>query len=176
MVYGENGAIIVMWSIHDRQTDFPFSRFRVGVIAMAKRGAASKPDGGKVNKAAAVREFLSVHPDAKSAEVVTALAAKGIDVAPNYIATVRYHQSNKVKGKKGEVTVPELKLMSRVISRDPGGVSKAREALALAKELAGQFEGLERAEQVLNAYNEFVSGQSEGATTADGVSASTSAA
>lgn len=43
----------------------------------------------KVNKSAAIREYLSVHADARPKDIVAALAEKGITVSPNMVSIVK---------------------------------------------------------------------------------------
>jgi hypothetical protein len=54
-----------------------------------------------VKKAAAVREYLVDHPDAKNAEVIVALAAKGIEVTTNYVSVLRSKKRPKGRPKGG---------------------------------------------------------------------------
>ena len=43
----------------------------------------------KVNKSAAIREYLSAHADARPKDIVAALAEKGITVSPNMVSIVK---------------------------------------------------------------------------------------
>ena len=43
----------------------------------------------KVNKSAAIREYLAANPEAKPKEIVAALADKGITVSPNMVSIVK---------------------------------------------------------------------------------------
>jgi len=54
-----------------------------------------------VNKSAAIRDHLAANPDAKSAEVVTALKEKGIDVKPGLVRMVKSAKSGKGAKKAG---------------------------------------------------------------------------
>ena len=54
-------------------------------VAAAKNGS-DKPE---INKAQAVREYLTTNPDAGPTAVVAALKKEGIDVAPNYVAAIK---------------------------------------------------------------------------------------
>jgi len=62
---------------------------------MAKKPRANKntksfsTSGSKVNKSAAIRDYLAVSPEAKPKEIVTALAEKGITVSPNMVSIVK---------------------------------------------------------------------------------------
>ena len=55
--------------------------------------AKSQSGNGDVNKSAAIRQALIQYPKAKSKEIVSLLAAKGIKVAP----TLVYYIRNKAK-------------------------------------------------------------------------------
>jgi hypothetical protein len=59
------------------------------------RVMARKRDG--INRSQAVRELLSTNPKMKAKEVVTTLAAKGIDIKPALV----YFVKGQMKGKKG---------------------------------------------------------------------------
>lgn len=57
---------------------------------MAKKSANSKSsDKPKVNKSAAIREYLMVHKGAMPKEIVPALKAKGIDVSPQMVSLIK---------------------------------------------------------------------------------------
>jgi len=66
---------------------------------MAKRTKSSKTSKSesasvavaetKVNKSAAIREYLKSNADAKPKEIVAALAEKGITVSPNMVSIVK---------------------------------------------------------------------------------------
>lgn len=79
---------------------------------MAKRTKsvkASKSDSAlvaiaeaKVNKSAAIREYLKSNGDAKPKEIVAALAEKGITVSPNMVSIVK--AKTKVKSARRQAT------------------------------------------------------------------------
>ncbi|MBL9084756.1 MAG: hypothetical protein JNK76_23325 [Planctomycetales bacterium] len=50
--------------------------------------SASTSDS-KVNKSAAIRDYLAASPEAKPKEIVAALAEKGITVSPNMVSIVK---------------------------------------------------------------------------------------
>lgn len=57
---------------------------------MAKKSATTKAtDNPKVNKSAAVREYLMAHKGAMPKEIVPALKAKGIDITPQMVSLVK---------------------------------------------------------------------------------------
>jgi len=102
----------------------------------------------KVNKTAAVKEFLEANPNAGPTEVVAALAENKISVTPNYVsnikskgksggkqvkrrgrpkaATVQASATGPLSGKLAEA----IKLVEKV-----GGIKKAKETLDAVKAL-----------------------------------------
>lgn len=57
---------------------------------MAKKSATSKAtDKPKINKSAAIREYLTAHKGAMPKETSAALKAKGIDVSPQMVSLVK---------------------------------------------------------------------------------------
>lgn len=66
---------------------------------MAKKrnadSADASSDAAKVNKSAAVREYLKGHKQARPKEIVAALKERGIDVSPNMVSMIR--AQSKVK-------------------------------------------------------------------------------
>jgi len=87
----------------------------------------------KHNKAALIREFQAEKPDASAKEIVDALAAKKIKVTAAYIYAL--------KAKNGKPKPAAL-----------GGV----EALVLAKKMADQLGGVDKARDLLNALAQLV--------------------
>lgn len=75
---------------------------------MAKRIKSAKAGKGdsapvavaeaKVNKSAAIREYLKSNADAKPKDIVAALAEKGITVSPNMVSIVK--AKTKVKSRR----------------------------------------------------------------------------
>jgi hypothetical protein len=88
---------------------------------MAKRAKAGGTEA-KVNKSAAVREYLDSHKDAKPKEIVAALKEKGIDISPNMVSIVKA----KAKVKRAKRQAKEAKA-----SHDSSAVSKAAGAAGL---------------------------------------------
>jgi hypothetical protein len=64
-----------------------------------------------VNKAQAIRDYLATNPTAKGTEVVAALKAKGINVAPAQVSNVK--TAGKKKGRK---KTRRAKLGSRLVA------------------------------------------------------------
>ena len=57
---------------------------------MAKKSQSKASEGQpKVNKSAAVREYLMAHKGAMPKEIVPALKAKGIDITPQMVSLVK---------------------------------------------------------------------------------------
>ena len=57
---------------------------------MAKKSATNKAtDKPKVNKSAAIREYLTAHKGAMPKETSAALKAKGIDVSPQMVSLIK---------------------------------------------------------------------------------------
>lgn len=57
---------------------------------MAKKSQSKAADGqSKVNKSAAIRDYLSAHKGAMPKETSAALKAKGIDVSPQMVSLIK---------------------------------------------------------------------------------------
>jgi hypothetical protein len=124
---------------------------RIGDIEMAK-----KP---KVNKTQAVRDYLKAHPEAKSGEIVAALAKQGIKITPNYVSNIKTTTSKARKAKKtvkqqaavavaapavvekpmktgDTITLEQIKKTAKTI-KAMGGFQRVTEVLEAIKELGG---------------------------------------
>lgn len=94
----------------------------------------------KVNKSAAIREYLSSNPDAKPKEIVAALKKDRIRVSPQMVSTIKGKVgSPKKRGRKptvaanGHVNMDQL-LAAKVFVQRCGSIEEARNAVqALAK-------------------------------------------
>src|SRR4051812_31452146 len=108
---------------------------------------AKKEDGGngKVNKSDAVREFLAQSPKATSQEVVTALAEKGIRVAPSLIYFVRSKQKQAKRQARrervaessrqsGAANPVEVVLRVKDLAREVGGFKNLKQLVDLLAE------------------------------------------
>ena len=63
---------------------------------MAKKSATNKAtDKPKINKSAAVREYLKAHKGAMPKEIVPAMKAKGIEVSPQMVSMIKAKQKIK---------------------------------------------------------------------------------
>jgi hypothetical protein len=54
---------------------------------MAKKQAAAP--AAPVNKSKAVREYMASHPDARNSEIAAELTKQGVQMSPNFVATVK---------------------------------------------------------------------------------------
>ncbi len=98
---------------------------------MAKKRSGSKSQ--------AVRDFLKAHPDAANKEVAEVLAAKGIEVTPNFVAIIKARGTKRREVVKTVVSqrgigIPEIKAALGLL-KVCGGVAAAKEALAAAEEI-----------------------------------------
>ncbi len=102
-------------------------------------------DGGKVNKSQVVREFLAANPTADSQEVIAAMAAKGVKVAPTLVYYVRSKLGQARRKEKRErvaassrqtgVTNPvELVLRVKDLAREVGGIANLKQLVDLLAE------------------------------------------
>jgi len=108
---------------------------------MAKRTGkkASKPatEGGetKVNKSAAIRDYLGAHRDAKPKEVVAALKEQGIDVSPNVVSIVKAKLKVKSARRGAKKATASQEAGAADKTKQAGGLDAA---LALYKAAQGQ--------------------------------------
>lgn len=119
-------------------------------------GDSKKPD--EVNKTQVIRDFILANKTAKPKEIADALAAKGIDVNPQYVSTVKFNMKNKRGGapkKAGRkvTSKPAARASKGAAKRGPAAgtdmVSIA--ALRAAKKLADEMGGIAKARAALNA-------------------------
>jgi hypothetical protein len=98
-------------------------------------GAAIQDGATKVNKSAAIRDYLSSHRDAKPKEVVAALKEQGIDVSPNVVSIVKAKTKIKAarRGAKRAAAAHEAGAADR--TKQAGGLDAA---LTLYKAAQGQ--------------------------------------
>lgn len=82
-------------------------------------GAATADGATKVNKSAAIRDFLATHRDAKPREVVAALKEQGIEVSPNVVSIVKA----KVKVKAARRGAKRA-----AAAQEPGAADKTKQA------------------------------------------------
>ena len=92
-----------------------------------------------VNKTQAVRDFLKANRKAKNAEVVDALAKKGITIAANYVGNIKathnkHRRAVRTVVANGGVGIPEVKAALAFL-KVSGSVAAAKKALAVAQEI-----------------------------------------
>ena len=99
----------------------------------------------KTNKSDAIREYLAASPKATSKEVVTALAEKGIKVAPSLIYFVKSKASHArqkatrataAEGLRSSGMTNPVELVVRVkdLARDVGGIKQLKQLVDLLAE------------------------------------------
>jgi hypothetical protein len=100
---------------------------------------ARKRSAGGVNKSEEIRTFLRENQGAATGDVVTALAARGIEVSAGLVSNIKYTSSKKKPGrrKKGgpgrppaqeSVSISAL-LGAKKLVNEVGSVDAARKAL-----------------------------------------------
>ncbi len=105
----------------------------------AARKQAVGTNSNGVNKTQAVRDFLKGNKKAKNAEVVEALAKKGITVSSNYVSNIKTTHNKRGRAvrtvvAKGGVGIPEVKAALAFIKLT-GSVTAAKKALEVAQEI-----------------------------------------
>jgi predicted nuclease with RNAse H fold len=106
---------------------------------MAKLRRQSMPKKQAVSKAQAVRDYLKVHPQAKSSEIAEALGKQGIEISAVYVAGIKSaakkrRRAVKVVREKRGVSITEIKAALALI-KVAGSVGAAGEALSAAEEI-----------------------------------------
>jgi len=107
--------------------------------------AKSNSGNGSVNKSAAIRQALIQNPKAKSKEIVSYLAGKGIKVAPTLVYYIRNKAKHAQQVQKRERiaessrstgTADPVKLIIRVkeLSRDAGGIQSLKKLVDVLAE------------------------------------------
>ncbi len=107
---------------------------------MAKKKGRKR---GGVNKSQEIRDYMKDHPDEGPTAVAAALTAKGVDVTPEFVSTVK--STDLRKGKKGK----RGKRGRRAV---PGSISDTIKALESAKKLVDQLGGVSEAKSAIDAY------------------------
>jgi hypothetical protein len=116
---------------------------------------AKKAKGGDVNKSAAIRELLQNNPAIKAAEVIAALADRGIHVNPGLF----YFTKGKMKGRKGRRKKARRMVanVSATLGSNGAPSAKAGEVVATilkVKHLAAEVGGLRKLEALVEALAE----------------------
>jgi hypothetical protein len=112
--------------------------------------ARKRKAGRDVNKAEKIREYSEKNPQMRNVEIVTALAAQGVKVTPNYVSIIRSkagtgkRRRRRRAGRRGRaatmhtsngVGLDQMREAARLI-RSAGGIEGARQALAVAEQIA----------------------------------------
>jgi len=140
-------------------------RATVEAVKPEKNGG-DKPE---VNKAQAVRNYLTANPTAGPTAVVAALKKQGIDVAPNYVAAIKSKLNKTTTVKEvakpapeaapapavvekpittaGTITLEQVKQVAQTV-KSLGGLQRATEMLDVIKELGGAKKFRELAEAI----------------------------
>ena len=106
--------------------------------------AAPKSD---VNKTEEIKKALAATPDKKPKEISEVLTAKGVEVSPAYVSTIKTNLKAKAEAPKKKAT------KKRTPTAAPAS-DITFEQLCMAKEMAQQFGGIEKAKATLAALSE----------------------
>jgi len=96
--------------------------------------AAAPAEPVKVRKSTAVRDYLAAHPDAKNADVVAALAAMGVAIAPAYVSILR-SKAGKPKSPRGRRVKDEQSSIGAVGLKESLVRELRKERASLAKRI-----------------------------------------
>ncbi|MCH5375687.1 MAG: hypothetical protein JJ992_17080 [Planctomycetes bacterium] len=125
---------------------------------MAKKKATKAATGeSNVNKTAEIKKALAATPEKPPKEIADNLIAKGVDVTPGYVSTIKTNlkKASETRKKTGKKRVTKKK-----VGRKKRGTASAKasgityEQLQLAKQLAKNFGGVEEAKAALNALSQ----------------------
>jgi len=126
-------------------------------------------DTPQVNKAQAVREYLTANPGAGPSAVVAALKKDGIDTTPNYVAGIKGKLKKTGTGRKASKPTPEVAAAPAIVEKPAtaggaitldhikkvaqtvkslGGLQRATEVLEVIRELGGAKKFKELAEAI----------------------------
>ena len=103
----------------------------IQAVSTAATGEIAEP---KVNKSAAIREYLKAHKQSKPREVVAALKGHGIDVSPNMVSFI----NAKAKVKRASRRTKEAVADGSVTTKQSGNAAALNAALLLYKAARGQ--------------------------------------
>jgi len=111
--------------------------------------AAPKTD---VNKTQEIKKALAASPDKGPKEISDALKAKGLDIKPGYVSTIKTNLKAKAKKAPKKKAVAKKKATGK---KPAAKVSAATditfEQLCKAKELAQELGGVDKAKEALSA-------------------------
>ena len=136
---------------------------------MAKKTATTKKrtaPKASVNKTQEIKKALAAAPDKKPKEISEALTAKGVDVSPAYVSTIKTNLKAKTGAPKKKVAPKQKAGKTSLTAKKKVAKKKATkkrapkaapvtdityEQLKKAKEMAQQLGGTEKAKEALAA-------------------------
>ena len=95
----------------------------------------------KVNKSAAIRDYLASNPSATPSTIIEDLKKKGLKVGASLVSQVKYGQMKATNGRRKP---------GRPAGASANGSRVDIDQLVQAKSLADKLGGLEKAKQALN--------------------------
>ncbi|MCL4205676.1 MAG: hypothetical protein KJ000_24605 [Pirellulaceae bacterium] len=115
--------------------------------------------GTEVNKSQMIKDILAVTPDRAPKDIADELTAKGIPVKPNYVSTIKTNmkaQGGAAKGKaKAKKTAskaaPKAARSAKPAPKSAESLNITFDQLRMAKDMARQLGGAEKAREVLGA-------------------------
>jgi len=138
--------------------------------ATTKKKAAPKAD---VNKSQEIKKILAATPDKGPKEISEELTAKGVDVSPAYVSTIKTNlkaateapakiakkkvtpKRKAVKAKRtAKKKIAKKKAAKEEAPKAAPASSITYEQLRMAKDLAQQLGGIEKAKETLTALSE----------------------
>jgi hypothetical protein len=123
-------------------------------VIKGKKGRPAGQASGGLNKSEEIRKFFEKSPDARTAECITFLAGKNIEVSQALVSSVRGRLSGKT-GKSKEVTLSEAMLVKNFI--DTSGIDEevATSILSDFADLIIKCGGVDRFRDILSQYKGF---------------------
>lgn len=115
--------------------------------------------GTEVNKSQMIKDILAVTPDRAPKDIADELTGMGIPVKPNYVSTIKTNMKAKGGAAKGKAKAKKTASKAAPkAARAPKPAPKSAESLnitfdqlRLAKDMARQLGGAEKAREVLGA-------------------------
>lgn len=102
----------------------------------------ARPKKGQASKADAIREILKGDPRAKTADVVTQLAGKGIKVSANHVYLINSKAAGRKRRQRREAAVEATQRK---------GVTNPVQAIVRVRSLAGDLGGMKSLKQLVDA-------------------------
>ena len=123
-----------------------------------KTATKSEVSSGDVNKSRLIQDILAVSPDRSPKDIAEELTAMGIPTTPNYVSTIKTNLKNKAgapkrktKAKKAAPKAPQAPQAAKQTAVTAPSVKINFEELKMAKDMARQLGGVEKAREVLSA-------------------------